>query len=188
MKKIIVLVLIALMLVGCNSNSLEKKMSGEWLLVERHMVIEFTTEEDNYVEFKDSFELEGQMQTRHIKYNPEDEFELESERQNGTSFYTQTFTSETAAIENLPKTENTYYLVTYGEDEIFYEIDESKTQKKYVDVYEQNGFSNKVSFDGKNLVLTLELDAEDFGDDPGYATVKSIVATMVLRPFEGREE
>jgi hypothetical protein len=153
MKKILIIVLaLSMMLVACDDSkdTLEEKLEGKWLLLERQMVIEFDTVEDDYVEFKDTFDLESQVQARHIRYNPEDEFELDFEHMNITSFYVQSFGEGYSDVENYIQTENTYYTAEYREDEVFYKLDEERSNREYVDSYEINGFTNKVEFkDGK---------------------------------------
>lgn len=186
MKKMLILVVALMMLVGCNADTLESKMAGEWLLMERHMIIEFDDLDQNYVEFKDTFDLESQVQTRYIRYSADEEYVLDSEYPNITSFYTQTFDEENATVANYVKTEVTHYNVTYTEDTIHYIIDESKSSKEYVDVYEVNGFDNKVTFEDENMILELNLTAEDFADDPNYASVISINATMTLIEHESK--
>lgn len=201
MKKLLVLVLSVFLLIGCTAteevleSSLVDQVAGKWLLSERHMIIEFKESDEpdaiSYVEFKDSFDLESQVQARHIRYSPEEEYVLDSERVNATAFYTQTFTDTTCAVENFIQSENTYYTITYGDGEIHYKLDETKSDPNYVDKYEVNGFVNKVTFVGDAMELELILTEADLSDDPNYEVVKEIRATMVLIPYvapEGFEE
>ncbi|MBN2795693.1 MAG: hypothetical protein JXR88_09820 [Clostridia bacterium] len=188
MKKLgVILLVLIFFLVGCKeekATGLEADMSGTWLLTERHMTIEFDTDENNYVEFKDTFELPSQLHTRYIRYNAEDEFALDFEKINAPSIYTQTFASSSCDIENYLKSEKTSYIVEYGENEVFYKLDEEKSNKEYFDAYESNGFYNQVSFEDGKMILKLLLTAEDFVDDIDYENVKKIEATMVLEPYE----
>lgn len=184
MKKLLVIcAILVLALVGCQKDTLQAKMEGEWLLLERHMVIEFDSEENNYVEFKDTFDLPSQVQSRQVRYSKDDEFELDFEHPNITSIYTQTFGKDYSSVENYVKTEITHYTAEYRENEVFYQLDEEKSNREYVDQYEINGFTNQVKFDGDKMILTMELDAEDFKDDPAYEGVKKITGTMILEPF-----
>jgi hypothetical protein len=193
MKKIgVILLVLMFFLVGCKeepkATGLEAELTGQWLLTERHMVIEFDTEENNYVEFKDTFDLPTQVQARYIRYDANEEYELDFEHMNATSFYTQTFDATSCAVENYVKTEVSHYVIEYGEDQIFYKLDEEKSNKEYVDVYETNGFYNKVSFEDGNLILTLVLTAEDFEGDANYEEVKRIESTMILTPYEEEQQ
>lgn len=188
MKKLwILLLVLTFALVGCQdqeevAQGLEGQLQGVWLMTERHMVIEFDSEENNYVEFKEAYDIDSQVQTRYIRYDVNDEYVLDSEYVNITSFYTHTYDGDECAIENYVVTEGTHYKVEYRDDQVYFVLDEEKSNPELAQVFEINGFTNDVTFDGDTLVMTYELTVDDFGDDPGFAGVKSIKATSRLVP------
>jgi len=181
MKRILVLLLFIVLLVGCSSPtaSLEEKLSGEWLVTDKFVEYQLDDGSIQYLGIHDSYNYFNFTITRKAKQNPDDDYIKSHEFEGKELFYKLSFEEGISVLRNFTNSDVRVYDMDFISDNTFFnKLNLSKSKSDLIDQFTDDGYEVTVNFINEDTIeLSYFLDEEQFKDNDMFEGIISLNAT-----------
>ncbi len=160
MKKILILILLTLLLVGCQNKSLEQKLEGNWIMIEQSTIIHIDSDssEVETISFEKTYDPETKV-FESKQRSDDEEFQTIDSGEGDTYTTNYSFSADMLIINNTYDNYLNICDIDYTSKNSFtYKVNQEETESE-VSALELYGIPMVVkSIDSNTLVVTISLD------------------------------